>query len=468
MNVVDIAPLRTAVPIRDDDDSLAAASIDFGRMVHRAPRAVVTPRSTEDVRRIMEFAGRAGCPVAIRGAGHSQNGQSLTDGGIVLDMTGLDRIEEEVRNGAIRVQAGTTWRKLVRHVQAQGYLPRILTTYPDVTVGGTLSTGGFGPSSHRYGAQVDNVEELVVVTGDAEERRCSRTENPELFDCVRGGLGQFAVITEARIRLRRVLPRQRTFVLACDDIEALMQDQRHAIASGRFEDIDATCLGASAMLRAAGFQGVRARRSPYAKRRYVMRLTVEFDRDVDVDGALAGLHGRLLDVEDRLVRDMYAAGTAMDGNKAARSSEDRSLAHPWMEVILPWRLAGRCIEETLTGLPPALPLDTTVLLWATPRHRFGAPMLALPAGEMLMAFSILPDVKPAALARLRPDLEAAAGRMTATGGKRYVSGWVEHDQAQWRTHFGALWPQILKWKASFDPSGILNPDFIHYGPPPPA
>ncbi|MCY4505391.1 MAG: FAD-binding protein [Acidobacteria bacterium] len=459
MRLVDIAPLRAVVALRDDDEGREAASTDFGRLVRRMPRAVVTPRSPEDVRRTLDFACRAHCPVAVRGAGHSQAGQSLTDGGLLLDMTGLDRIGE-IRDGAIRVQAGATWRSLVRHVQARGHLPPVLTTNLDVTVGGTLSTGGLGASSHRYGAQTDNVDELVVVTGDARQLRCSRTENPALFDCVRCGLGQFAVITEARIRLRRALPDVRTFFLAYDDVEALMQDQRQAVSDDRFEYVASACLP-----RAVGLERLLARGSPFAARRYVMSLTAELDRELDPGGALAGLRGgRLLGVEDGSGRDVpFGLDRSGSGNR-----EDRSLAHPWIEGIVPWRDAGRCVAEVLADLPSALPADTAVLLWSARRDRFGAPMLALPAGELLMGFAVLPAVKPAALPRLLPGLEAAGRRLTTMGGKRYLSGWIDYDHEQWRAHFGDLWPRVLEWKASFDPRGILNPGFIRYRPARPA
>lgn len=357
-------------------------------------------------------------------------------------------------------RAGATWRKLVRHVQGRGYLPPVLTTNLDVTVGGTLSTGGLGVSSHRYGAQTDNVDELVAMTGDARRLRCSRTENPTLFDCVRCGLGQFAVITEARIRLRRTQPDVRTFFLAYDDIEALMHDQRHLVSDDRFEYIASTCLPSG-----AGLERLLARGSPLAARRYVMSLTAEFDRGFDAVGALAGLHrGRLLGTEDGSARDVpFGLDRSGLGDR-----EDRNLAHPWIEGILPWRDAGRCVAEVLANLPAGLPADTAVLLWSARRDRFGAPMLALPAGELLMGLAVLPAVKPSALARLLPGLEATGRRLTAMGGKRYLSGWIDYDHEQWRAHFGDLWPRVVEWKASFDPRGILNPGFVRYRPAPPA
>ena len=450
-----ISSLRTAVALRDDDAARHEFSTDFGGMIRRVPSAVVTPRSPEDVRRTVDFACRARRPVAVRGAGHSQAGQSLTDGGILLDMTSLDRVGE-IRDGAVRVQAGATWRKLVRRARAAGQVPTVLTTNLDATIGGTLSMAGFGTSSHRYGAQADNVDELVVVTGDARQLRCSRTENPVLFDCVRCGLGQFAVITEARVRLRRRLPNLRTFRLAYDDIHALMLDQRQAISDDRFEHIAASCVS-----RVAGIERLFARSSPFTKRLYVMSLAAEFDREFDADVALAGLeHGRLLGTQDGSTGDVLL-GTDRPGSGTRK---DRSLAHPWIEGILPWRNAGRGVAEILAELPSALPPDTEVLLWAAPGNRFGAPMLARPAGEWLMGLAVLPAVEPMTLARLLPGLEAAGRRLTAMGGKRYLSGWIDYDHERWRAHFGDLWPRLVESKQAFDPHGVLNPGFVRFRP----
>ena len=58
--------------------------------------------------------------------------------------------------------------------------------------------------------------------------------------------------------------------------------------------------------------------------------------------------------------------------------------------------------------------------------------------------------------------------MTGMGGKRYPSGWIAYDHAQWRTHYGGQWPRLLEWKAQYDPRGMLNPGFIRYRSEPAA
>ena len=94
-------------------------SCDFGRMVRKLPEAVALPRSAEEVAGIVRGAAREDCPIAIRGGGHSQGGQSLTDRGLVLDMAGLDRIQVLDRE-LVRAQAGARWSKVVTCCQGRG------------------------------------------------------------------------------------------------------------------------------------------------------------------------------------------------------------------------------------------------------------------------------------------------------------------------------------------------------------
>jgi cytokinin dehydrogenase len=82
-----------------------------------------------------------------------------------------------------------------------GYTPPVLTDYLRLTVGGTLSVGGVSGTSWRYGAQVDNVEELTVVTGAGKTVKCSESENRSLFEAVLAGQGQCGVMVGARLRL---------------------------------------------------------------------------------------------------------------------------------------------------------------------------------------------------------------------------------------------------------------------------
>ncbi|CAL5005850.1 unnamed protein product [Urochloa decumbens] len=193
-----------------------AAATDFGGMVSAMPAAVVRPATADDVASAIRAAARtAGLTVAARGNGHSVAGQAMAEGGLVLDMRALalsrrpqmQLVVVSAAGGAryyADVPGGALWEEVLHWgVKNHGMAPASWTDYLRLTVGGTLSNGGVSGQSFRYGPQVSNVAELEVVTGDGECRVCSPSSHPDLFFAVLGGLGQFGVITRARIPLHK-------------------------------------------------------------------------------------------------------------------------------------------------------------------------------------------------------------------------------------------------------------------------
>src|SRR5437867_6503072 len=171
-------------------------------MIRRIPGAVVRPTNTEDVVTVVRYARANRLPVATRGEAHTQSGQALTEGGVLLDLTSLSKIESLDPNApTVTCEAGVRWMELVAATTGRGFIPPVLTNNLGVTVGGTLSVAGLGIASFRYGAQGDNVLEIEAVTGSGDIVVCSPTRDTEVFDAVRSGLGQFGVITRARVRL---------------------------------------------------------------------------------------------------------------------------------------------------------------------------------------------------------------------------------------------------------------------------
>lgn len=435
---------------------MEAASFDFGRVVRKRPRAIARPSSAPDTAEIFAAANLADCPVTIQGACHSQSGQALSDGGILLDMKGLDRIGA-LEGDQIRVQGGVRWRDLVHRVHAEGYLPLALTTHLGVTVGGTLSTAGLSESTHMYGTQADSVTELEVVTGDGRLLRCSPESNAALFDCVLCGQGQFGVITEARIRLRKVLPSVRTFSLLYDDVSSFMGDLESATGRERFQYIDAWCLpfARSVWDVAAG--------NLFARRIYTLNLTREWDEvPPNKDEVLEGLRYAYLRGTSDHPTLKYV--TRMEDRSSSDWFEDWGQAHPNMEGILPWTTFAPFVEETFSRLPGAVARTARVMLGPFRNHLFRAPLLMRPNDELLMGFGILIELPKADLEGVLPALAEASDRLVAYGGKRYLAGWVDFDRNRWQAHFGEQWPRMVEWKREFDPNFILNPGGIPLQP----
>ena len=453
----DVRALAARVDTRDGEEALRAASVDSGRILVRMPRAVAAPRTARDVREIVRWANRIGSPVALRGTGHTQAGQSLTGGGVQIDMRGLDRVGplDEARQ-TLQVEAGATWREAVGYARRRGWMPMVLTNNLDTTVGGTLSTGGVGQSSHLHGTQANNVDALEAVTGDGRLLRCSATENASLFDATRAGLGQFAVITRARLRVRRVLPRVRTFRLAYDDLETLMRDFAHILSRRRFDYLLARCRHRDHRFLTEDDDWPVA-----GDWCYPMDVSVEFDAEPDEAGLLAGLHHRrVVGTVDRDVVE-HADLTEPMPLPAVRYAA-AALSVPVTEAYLPWAGAAACVTGLLETLPPPLLASSSVVL--RPLNAEPTPMLMLPRTEPVVGFGLFPYIPSAVLGLVLPVVEDAGRRLVAAGGKRYLTGWVRRGHDEWRAHFGPRWAAVLRWKQTFDPNAVLSNGFIRYGP----
>jgi cytokinin dehydrogenase len=442
--------------VLSDDAAREAVATDFGRIIVRRPQVVVCPASAEDVARVVKFAARNSLQVATRGGGHSQTGQSLSDQ-IVLDMTSLNQVTRVAEDG-VTAQAGIKWRALVEHLTPQRLSPPVLTNNLDVTVGGTLSMGGLGVGSWRHGTQADNCLKLEVVTGGGEIVRCSPRQNRDLFDAARCGVGQFGVITEAVLKVRRHGPRFRSFYLLYDDLAALLDDLTTVMKDARFDYLESWCVPCP-----QGFKKVAGQRQPFARWFFPLHATVETEEEVAPEAAekLAGLKFyKHVHTEDGEIGEFF---TRLDNLFALwKRGGFWDYAHPWMECVLPWQTTAMYISQVLANLPPQALVGGHILLWPALGTASRAPLFMRPQGEFLMGFGILPAVPPAFVDEVLPRLNMASQASSLMGGKRYLSGWINFDHAAWKAHFGEQWPAVAAAKRKFDPQGILNPGFVKY------
>ena len=443
--------------VLSDEVARTSVSTDFGRVITRTPAVVVRPASTEDVARVLKFASSRSLAVSTRGAGHSQAGQSLSEH-IVLDMTSLSQVRgvDEAALTAV-CQGGVLWRALLGHLAELRLSPPVLTNNLDVTVGGTLSTAGLGVASWRQGTQADNCVELEVVTGEGEIVRCSRESNSELFDAVRAGMGQFGVITEATLKLRRHQAGFRSFYLLYDDLPALLDDCQLVMNEERFDYLEAWCSPCP-----QGFKNVGAERQAFAQWFYPLHATIECDWPAAPGTAPEKLQGlrfyKHVHTEVGSIQDFFRRLDALFALWKRGGFWD--YAHPWMECMLPWQATAFYITQVLQNMPPQAIAGGHILLWPARANASSVPLFMRPSGEYLMGFGILPAIPRQFLDEALPRLERACQAATMMGGKRYLSGWVQFDPQQWRAHYGELWPSVVALKRKYDPKVILNPCFL--------
>jgi FAD/FMN-containing dehydrogenase len=160
------------------------------------PAYVLRPKSVGDVRAGVRFAASTGLPLSVRGGGHSFPGFGTNDGGVVIDLGMLATVEIIDRERhLVRIGGGATWGQVVAALTPHSLAISSGDT-KSVGVGGLTLTGGIGWKVRKYGLALDNVVAADVVTANGEVVRASATENPELFWAVRGGGGNFGIVTD--------------------------------------------------------------------------------------------------------------------------------------------------------------------------------------------------------------------------------------------------------------------------------
>lgn len=452
-----------------DDEVRSLYRSDFGRTVDRLPGAVARCTSAEEVAEVIRFCRQRKIAVTPRGQAHTQSGQATTAGGLLLDTTAMSTIHE-IDEGAetATVDCGVVWRDLVNATLEKGMVPRVLTNNLGVQISGTLSMAGLGVASFRYGAQADNAVELQVVTGVGEIVTCSREQHRDLFDVVRCGLGQFGVITRAKVRLRKCKRVVRKYFLLYDDLGTVMADAKRVMDPDNptFSSLESWCTPCLQGIKKIG-EGMELGEGmqTFAYWLYPFHVTVELDPGEEPDdrAVLAALSPyRHVHTEDFT---QYEFANRMDPVfELWRRSGYWDLAHPWMETVLPWDAAREYIEFVLAQTPPqTLGPGGHILLWPAHTRTSDAPLFMHPEGEYVMGWGILPGVPFKYLDLALARLDLASELSIGYGGKRYLSGFISFDTVEkWAAHFGDRWPMVLEAKRKFDPDGIMAPGFIQY------
>ena len=426
--------------VRRDEAALSGAADDFGHLVRHRPLAVLEPASVNDVAAMVRYCREHRLPVAARGQGHATGGQAQVAGGLVIDMGTLRGID--VRDGHAVVQAGALWSDLLRATLPAGLTPPVLTDYLELSVGGTLSAGGLGGTSHRYGAQVDNVIELEVVTGTGERTVCSPARHADLFHAVLAGLGQCAIITSATVRLLPAPTSARRHQLFYPSLTALTADQRRVVREERFDyvegQVQAVPDGWLYVLEAVAFDGTPADDA-------AVLGGLSYTRGSEEAGDLT-----YFDFLNRLAESV----------DLLRSIGEWARPHPWLNLFLPGTGTDSLVASIVEDLTPAdIGLSGVILLYPIPRRRLRAPLLRVPDEELVFLLTLLRTASPGAA---DPAVMVEANRtlhrrVQAAGGLRYPVGSVPATHADWRRHFGPWWPRLAAAKRAYDPAGLLAP-----------
>ncbi len=190
---------------RKDEEGYDTRCRLWNGMYDKYPAVVARRADPEDVARAIGFAREHGLLVALRGGGHSVAGFSACDDGMVIDLSLMQKVEVDLETRTVWVEAGTTW----------AHLDRVTQEHALAAPGGVVSTtgvagltlgGGYGWLRRKYGLSCDNVVSAEVVTVDGRWLVASEDDNADLFWALRGGGGNFGIVTAFEFRLHPIGP----------------------------------------------------------------------------------------------------------------------------------------------------------------------------------------------------------------------------------------------------------------------
>ena len=374
--------------------------------------------------------------VAAQGRRHSVFGRGQVDGGLVLDMTGLDQVTQVSDDRAV-VGAGATWRELLDVTMARGLAPPVLPDYLDLSIGGTVVIGGVGARTPAAGVVTDHVLALEVVTGAGDRMRCSPREHRDLFDAVRAGLGQVAVITSGTLALAPAPRSVRSTVLEHEDlttmvtgISALIRERRVDVAQGAI------------VARPTGGWAFRT-------------TTAVFDTE-DGGGHVAPVDQQTTTYTDFLDR--------LSGFEAElRAAGQWELPHPWLTTLVGDHAVASALSEELADLSshdlgPAGQIVVNPVLPETVR----TPLVQVPAGSLCFTVNLIrvpASDDPDQVGRLLEANRAIYERLRARGGTLYPASALQMSSTDWRRHFGPAFERLHDARRTYDPDGLLTPGY---------
>jgi FAD/FMN-containing dehydrogenase len=182
------------------DPDYEAAREAKNTIYNRKPAIIVRAEDAADVSRSITFARRFGLPLTVKGGGHSIGGHSVNNGGLVIDMRRMNNIRVDAENRTAWAQSGAVAREFLAAVEPYG----LAVPFGDagsVGLGGITLGGGIGYLVRKHGLTIDNLLGIEMVTADGQIIQATETENAELFWALRGGGGNFGVVTGFQYKL---------------------------------------------------------------------------------------------------------------------------------------------------------------------------------------------------------------------------------------------------------------------------
>src|SRR5262249_20957705 len=191
--------------LQPGDESYDEIRKVWNGMIDRRPALIARCAGVSDVIAVVNFVRAHDVLVSVRGGGHNAPGNAVCGGGVMIDLAGMRSVRIDPMRRTARAEAGATWADFDRETQAFG-LATTGGSVSDTGIAGLTLGGGLGWLAGKYGLSCDNLLSVDLVTGEGKLVIASATENADLFWGVRGGGGNFGVVTSFEYQLHPVGP----------------------------------------------------------------------------------------------------------------------------------------------------------------------------------------------------------------------------------------------------------------------
>lgn len=437
------------VNVIQDQSVISSVITDFGSIIKGNTLGIIRPHNLEELSSALRFAKQQNLRLKARGKGYTQGGQSVAQDAFTLDLTRLNHVSKvDTVAQAIATEAGATWQDIVTTTVKYGMLPCVLPLNLEQTVGGLLSTGGIGSTSKTYGPVVANVIDLHIITGNGEYIQCSRTQTPELYHAVLGGLGGCGVIASATLALRKTKKYIRTFHLLYDSLKPWMDDHIFLGRNHQIEHLEGFC-----WTSAKGIRHTTSGKKFFAHWLYGLQVGIEYDEVApSASDVLHDLnYWRLFHTEDEeTVSHVFRYQPRFE---VMRTSGAWNQAHPWIECFISAEALAEVLPEILDMLPLSLG-DGHRAIMVAPDNL--PNLFMMPPAKNILCFAILPMAVPVEDTKTFDVLEKVNQLLLRAGGKRYLSGWLGKSNFDWRQHYGTSYKTWETMKQQYDPSHVLS------------
>ncbi|KAK9671110.1 hypothetical protein RND81_12G007800 [Saponaria officinalis] len=464
-------------------DNISHVAGDFGKRYHFSPMAILYPKTVTDIsttiKHVYDMGSNSDLTVTARGHGHSLQGQSQSHGGIVIAMESLKEPKMYIYTGElpyVDVSGGELWINILHETLKYGLTPKSWTDYLHLTVGGTLSNAGISGQAFKHGPQISNVYQLEIVTGKGDIIKCSEKHNADLFYGVLGGLGQFGIITRARIAIAPAPKMVKWIRVLYSDFHVFTKDQEQLISSDQccdyiegFVIINRTGLVNSWTSSFSPKDPLQASQfASEGKTLYCLEMAMYYNpEDTDVKNQQKEyILSRLNFIPHTIFQSEVSY---IDFLNRVHLSEIKlrerglwNVPHPWLNLLVPKsnihnfgkEVFGRILTDTNNG---------PILIYPVNQSRWNdKTSLVTPEEEVFYIVALLTSAMPSStgsdgleqiIEKNKRIIEVC--NIAKLGVKQYLPHYDNQDG--WRAHYGARWDVFAQRKNTYDPLAILAP-----------